>query len=157
MTGPLSALGLHAAQVLNIMLIIAFVVALGKLDAHQAVPVLQRMLIEDGEGFVRRSAAIALSRMNVRESLGAVFEQFRMAQTRLAQRELALALANLVHGGDLYYQIRRHETEGMAAVLQEAVDEVLGEEADEHEGRGCFEEMVEALRSEKLEACVTRR
>ncbi|MCK4850753.1 MAG: HEAT repeat domain-containing protein, partial [Phycisphaerae bacterium] len=116
--------------------------ALGKLDAHQALPNLQRMLMEDGDSFVRRSAAIALSRLNVRESLTAVFEQFRSAKTRLGQRELALALANLVHGGDLYYRIRRQEAQGMADVLEEAVDEALGEEAVDHEGRRCFEQMV---------------
>ena len=125
--------------------------ALGKLDAHQAVPNLQRMLSEDSDSFVRRSAAIALSRMNVPESLTAVFKQFRSAQTRLAQRELALALANLVHGGDLYYRIRRHEVQGLADVLEEAVDEALGEESADHQGRQCFERMVKALRAEELE------
>ncbi len=110
------------------------------------------MLTEDEDSFVRRSAAIALSRLNVRESLTAVFEQFRSAQTRLAQRELALALGNLVHGGDLYYQIRRHEAQGMAAVLEEAVDEALGEAVVDHEGQRCFEQMVVALRGEGLEA-----
>ncbi len=125
--------------------------ALGKLDAHQAVPNLQRMLSEDADNFVRRSAAIALSRLNVRESLTAVFEQFRSAQTPLGQRELALALANLVHGGDLYYRIRRQEAQGMPDVLEEAVDEVLGEEAADHQGRRCFEQMVKALRAEELE------
>jgi hypothetical protein len=125
--------------------------ALGKLNAHQAVPNLQRMLSEDGDSFVCRSAAIALSRMNVPESLASVFKQFRSAQTRLAQRELALALANLVHGGDLYYRIRRQEVQGLADVLEEAVDEVLGEEAADHDGRRCFEQMVRALRAEELE------
>ena len=125
--------------------------ALGKLNAHQAVPNLQRMLSEDSDSFVRRSAAIALSRMNVRESLTEVFQQFRSAQTRLSQRELALALANLVHGGDLYYRIRRQEVYGVADVLEEAVDEALGEEAVDHEGRRCFEKMVISLRAEELE------
>lgn len=126
--------------------------ALGKLNAHQAVPNLQRMLSEDGDSFVRRSAAIALSRLNVQESMGTIFEQFRSAQAPLGQRELALALANLVHGGDLYYRIRRQDVQGMPDVLAEAVDEALGEEAIDHEGRRCFEKMVTALRAEELEA-----
>ena len=40
----------------------------------------------------------------------------------------------------------------MAGVLEEAVDEALGEEAVDHEGRHCFEQMVMALRAEELEA-----
>lgn len=125
--------------------------ALGKLDALQAVPILQRMLVEDLDSFVRRSAAIALSRLNVRESLGSIFEQFRLAKTRLGQRELALALANLVHRGDLYYRIRRHDSQGMAAVLAEAIDEALAEQPKGWQAQQCFMKMVKALRKEDLE------
>ena len=125
--------------------------ALGKLHAHEAVPHLQRMLNEDTDSFARRSAAIALSRLKVQEALGSIFEQFRLAQTRPGQRELALALANLVHGGDLYYRVRRQDVHGMAAVLREAIDETLGEEA-QAQVRQCFEKMVKALHKQDLQA-----
>lgn len=120
--------------------------ALGKLGAEEAVPGLKRMLAEDSDSFVRRSAAIALSRLKVREALGPIFEGFRSAPTRLAQRELALALANLVHGGDLYYRIRKQGTEDMDAVLGEIVDEVLVEKSASRKVRRCFSQMVEVLR-----------
>ena len=124
--------------------------ALGKLNAQDAAPILQRMLAEDLDSFARRSAAIALSRLNIRESLESIFEQFRLAKTRLGQRELALALANLVHGGELYYRIRRHDSQGMAAVLAEAIDESLANEPKNHQAQQYFMKMVNALRREDL-------
>jgi len=124
--------------------------ALGKLQARPAVLALQRMLASDSDSFARRSAALALARLNARESLAAIFEQFRLAETRLGQRELALALANLVHGGDLYYRIRRHDIQGLAAVLEEAVDESLAEKAVNGRLRECFAEMISALSREDL-------
>lgn len=125
--------------------------ALGKLGAEEAGPVLQRMLAEDLDSFARRSAAIALSRLNVRESLGLICEQFLLAKTRLGQRELALALANLVHGGDLYYRIRRHDKQSMATVLAEAVDEVLADKNKNRQAQHYFTKMVKALQKEDLE------
>ena len=124
--------------------------ALGKLNAQETAPILQRMLAEDLDSFARRSAAIALSRLNIRESLESIFEQFRMAKTRLGQRELALALANLVHGGDLYYRIRRHDRQGMAAVLAEAVDEAMADRPGNRQVQQYFVKMVKALRKEDL-------
>ncbi|NIA06973.1 MAG: MFS transporter [Actinobacteria bacterium] len=125
--------------------------ALGKLNAREAAPILQRMLAEDPDSFARRSAAIALSRLNIRESLESIFEQFRLAKTRLGQRELALALANLVHGGDLYYRIRLHDSQGMAAVLAEAIDESLAEHTKGKQAQQRFMTMLKALRQEDLE------
>ena len=125
--------------------------ALGKLNAREAAPILQRMLAEDLDSFARRSAAIALSRLNIRESLEPICEQFRLAKTRLGQRELALALANLVHGGDLYYRIRRHDRQGMAAVLAEAVDEAMADRLGNRQVQQYLVKMVKALRKEDLE------
>ena len=124
---------------------------MGKLNARQAVPLLQKILAQDQDSFARRSAAIALSRLNVHESLGPIFEQFRLAQTPQAQRELALALANLVHGPDLYYRIRRREARGIAEVLGEAIDQALAESHYEPGTQKCFAQMLQALRLQELE------
>ena len=126
--------------------------ALGKLQAADAIPFLRTMLVRDPDSFVRRSAAIALSRLNVRDTLSDIFQQFRLAQTQLGQRELALALANLVHGGDLYYRIRRQETRALDLLLSEAIDRCLPESADLSDLRNCFDEMLHSLRNDDPQA-----
>ena len=126
--------------------------ALGKLHADDAVPFLRTMLLRDSDSFVRRSTAIALSRLNIRDALSDIFQQFRLAQTQLGQRELALALANLVHGGELYYLIRREETRDLDHLLREAIDNSLPEDSGSADLKNCFDEMLYFLRTDDPQA-----